>query len=215
MTYPATKTFWMERTDDIAWGLRRYADRDVSPCGEGYHSALIYLGLQPAKFSDGHYASLDMIDQGDPRWPTNCERCEYVFTVDDHWQTWQEGVYQRPDTGQLHVLHQSAPADDLGAPSAPPGAMWNAWWMGEWSKGADDICLMVRLPNGHDWMVDSEANNCTRKGDHSHKCWVRTGDPRDAHVTAGKTGDTCAAGAGSILAGDYHGFLVDGTLTAG
>lgn len=213
MTYPATQTFWMDRTDEIAWGLRRFADRDVSACGEGYHDALIYLGQQPARFSEhGTYALLDMIDQADPRWPASCERCDYRFTVDDHWQTWQEGLYRRPDTGQLHVLHRNAPAD---APTAPPGACWDAWWMGEWARGDDGICLMVRLANGHDWMVDSEASNCTRKGDRSHKCWVRSGDPREGHVTAGKNGNTCAAGAGSILAGDYHGFLVDGVLTAG
>lgn len=73
--------------------------------------------------------------------------------------------------------------------------------------------LHVVLPNGHPWDVDSRANNCTRPEDRTHRCWVRSGDL--PMVTAGKAGDTCSAGAGSILAGDYHGFLIDGVLTAG
>lgn len=77
--------------------------------------------------------------------------------------------------------------------------------------GPDGICLMVRLPNGHDWMVDSEASNCTRKGE-PHQCWVRHGDPRECRVSVDKNGDTCAAGAGSIQGGDWHGFLRDGVL---
>lgn len=92
--------------------------------------------------------------------------------------------------------------------------MWNAWWMPENWRGPDGIALMVRLPNGHDWHVDGEASNCTRKGE-PHACWVRHGDPRTATVHVDKDGDTCAAGAGSILAGDYHGFLQHGVLTAG
>lgn len=217
MTYPATQTFWLERTDNVAWGLRRYADRDRSTCGaDSYHDALIYLGVQPAVFSErGTYAAVAAVDHDDPRWPTGCRRCDFIFGVDDRWQTWQEGIYLRPDTGQQYVLHQSAGADGLGAPSAPVGASWDAWWMSDWAKGPDGICLMVRLPNGHDWMVDNEANNCTRPGDRNHKCWVRHGDPRESNVTVDKNGATCAAGAGSILAGDYHGFLVGGVLTAG
>lgn len=72
--------------------------------------------------------------------------------------------------------------------------------------------LHVVLPNGHTWDVDSRANNCDRKDDRLHRCWVRTGVV--PHVTVGKGGNTCSAGAGSILSGDYHGFLIDGQLTA-
>ena len=81
-------------------------------------------------------------------------------------------------------------------------------------RGPDGICLIVKCPNGRDWYVDSEASNCTRKGE-PHQCWCRHGDPRECRVTVDKNGDTCAAGAGSIQAGDYHGFLQAGILTAG
>lgn len=73
--------------------------------------------------------------------------------------------------------------------------------------------LHVVLPNGHPWDVDGRASNCDRRDDRTHRCWVRDGIP--PNVTAGKGGNTCSAGAGSILAGDYHGFLRSGVLTAG
>lgn len=97
---------------------------------------------------------------------------------------------------------------------APPGAMTNATWLNEFPDytGPDGIALIVKLPNGRDWMVDSRASNCTMKDDHKHKCWVRHGDPKTGHVHVDKNGLTCGAGAGSILSGDYHGFLHDGFL---
>lgn len=71
--------------------------------------------------------------------------------------------------------------------------------------------LYVVLPNGITWDVDGRANNCTMKADRLHRCWVRTGEP--PNVTVGKNGFTCSAGAGSIQAGDYHGFLKNGELS--
>lgn len=224
MTYPATPTYWLEPTEEVAVGLRRYTSRSTSfECAGGYHHALVYIHRAPAIYrTDESSGRRSLTFQPEvphvaPRWPTVCEEegCGYRFTdgSDDHWQDWQELIYRRPDTGQEYVLHSSAGADALGAPSAPPGAMWNAWWM-PYNIGPDGLCLMCRCPNGHDWMVDSEASNCTRPGE-PHQCWVRHGDPRSEPVTVDKNGDTCAAGAGSIQASDYHGFLQNGVLTAG
>jgi hypothetical protein len=70
---------------------------------------------------------------------------------------------------------------------------------------------MVVLPNGHIWDVDGRASNCDMKEDRTHRCWVRHGDPPNVHVD--KNGHTCHAGAGSILSGNYHGFLHNGELT--
>lgn len=146
---------------------------------------------------------------------------------------------------EQELVHHSGGTDSLyntasGKPE--PGDMfWNNWYphengncpFNDWSN-CDGRHLMVVLPNGHHWDVDSRANNCTLKvrdtpcpenaetGEHSdtckcrtHRCWVRSGNPEEEPVTAGKSGPTCAAGAGSILAGDYHGFLQNGVLTAG
>jgi hypothetical protein len=221
MPYSATRTFWLEPTDRVAVGLRRYRSAEGSgfTCEDGYHSALVFTGESEAVFDDIDGRRI-LADRSSPdahvvdrRWPTQC-RCGYTFTEDDAWQDWQELLYRRTDTGEIVSLREDRP-DTVGAPAtAPAGASWDAWWMGGSWRGTDGIALMVRCPNGRDWHVDGEASNCTRPGQ-PHECWVRHGDPRECKVTVDKQGDTCAAGAGSIVAGDYHGFLQDGVLTAG
>lgn len=214
MAVSGVQTFWLERTDEVAVGLRRYAHSGNGlDCASGYHHALVYTGNEPVDHTaEGYLAPRPMVED-DPRWPTHCSTgCGYAFTDDDEWQMWQEQVYRRADTGELRVLHQGAPAPD--APSAEPGACWDAWWM-PFSKGPDGMTLMVRCPDGHDWMVDSRASNCGLPDDDVHRCWVRHGDPRECRVTVDKDGLTCSAGAGSIASpGGWHGFLRDGRLVA-
>ena len=71
--------------------------------------------------------------------------------------------------------------------------------------------LLVVCPSGQSWDIDSRASNCTMPDDRTHRCWVRHGEP--PNLTVDKAGKTCAAGAGSIIAGSYHGFLRNGELT--
>lgn len=101
-------------------------------------------------------------------------------------------MYRRVDTGEVTSFRD-----------APAGAMV----LFDWG-------LTVKLPNGRSWNIDGEATNCDRKGDKSHRCWCRHGTP--PNITVDKTpepgGSTCGAGAGSIQAGDYHGFLRGGVL---
>jgi hypothetical protein len=225
VSFPATPTYWLDPTGDVAVGLRRYsrAEHGGFTCEDGWHEALVFTGVEPALWQDtdhGRVLALRAeVVHDDPRWPTECVRgCGYRFTPDDRWQVWQEQLYQRADTGEVVTTRGRSVEDPPDAPRpAPPGAMWDAWWLPDtpaW-RGPDGMSLMVRLPDGHDWLVDGEASNCTRKGDHSHKCWVRHGDPRRGEVTVGKDGETCAAGAGSIQSRGYHGFLQAGVLTAG
>jgi hypothetical protein len=222
MTYPATPTYWLEATDLVSVGLRRYRSSGGAgfTCEDGYHSALVFTGEAPAVFNNVDefdrrtIAPRPATPHDDAAWPTHCQ-CGYEFVEDDEWQDWQELIYQRSDTGERFTLRSKQAYDIGGFPAAPPGACWDAWWMpGNW-RGPDGIALMVRCPNGSDWHVDGRASNCGRPDDKVHKCWVRHGDPRAANVTVDKDGDTCAAGAGSIQAGDYHGFLQAGVLTAG
>jgi hypothetical protein len=211
-----TQTFWLEPTSEVARGLRRYASGTDFTCGGGYHSALVYLDRVPVTYrGDGerrHLAPLEPFDRTDPRWPTTCHHCAYEFTETNTWQDWQELIYRRTSDGQDFVLHSTAGADVLGAPAAPPGATWDAWWMPSAWKNRDGRYLMVRLPDGHDWAVDSRASNCGLPLDNEHRCWVRHGDPRECHVTVDKDGPTCSAGAGSIQSPNWHGFLRDGVL---
>jgi hypothetical protein len=66
--------------------------------------------------------------------------------------------------------------------------MWNAaWWP---DKAADGICLMVKLPDGTDWMADDGR-------------WVRTGDPRKPETLTIRE---------SIRSPRYHGFVTKGKL---
>lgn len=118
--------------------------------------------------------------------------------------------YRRVDTGEVYAHLKDA----------PPGAMWDAPWMHDYGKSrggflmagpnTDGRFLIVRMPNGHDWMIDSRCSNCTLPEDDDHRCWVRHGEP--PNLTVDKNGRTCSAGAGSIQSGNWHGFLRNGEL---
>lgn len=71
--------------------------------------------------------------------------------------------------------------------------------------------LMVMCPGHEVWNIDSRASNCTKPYDYAHQCWIRHGTP--PLITVDKNGPTCAAGAGSIQVGKYHGFLQGGRFT--
>jgi hypothetical protein len=115
------------------------------------------------------------------------------------------------------------------ATRSSPGDMFYATWYGcrpepngcihGWTN-CDGKHLIVILPSlhRHPWDVDGRASNCDMKDDTVHRCWVRTGDPATGkvHVTKGPVGHiattTCHAGAGSIDANGWHGFLHNGVL---
>ena len=227
MSYPlGVRCYWIAPTERARLGLRRYhmCDDPRKKCDKhGYHNAITFVtevsmkrvaepnGSWHWEFG-GNYVFLHT----DGRWPKRCD-CGYEFAERDVWQVWHEPLYRRTDTGADTTLR-----------TAGPGAMWNADWMGDWVKGPDGQCLVVRLPNGNDWMIDSRASNCDSpcvqcgrpyhshsvvSGHHyedvrPHQCWVRTGKP--PRITVSKQGVTCGAGSGSIQSGSYHGFLRDG-----
>jgi hypothetical protein len=218
--------FWLAETGSARVGLRRYSSSECPRPG-GYHDWTVYLGEAPLpRVLDGarsHWgrALYDYPGRYDPRWPASCP-CGYQLSRDDHWQEWQEALYQRGDAGELTTIQD-----------APDGAMWDAWWMPEEFRGPDGRSLAVKCPGGHVWMIDSRASNCPLPGqvraaaaehgegssehqaaqaqDEAHRCWVRHGEP--PAITVDKDGTTCAAGAGSIQAGNYHGFLRSGVFT--
>lgn len=183
-----------------------------------YHRSSVVIGDEP----DVGLPGGDAHPHDDARWPTHCP-CGYAFVVDDNFYLDRNNLYRRSDTGELTTLC-----------AAPPGAMWDAIWYrshgagGPWT-GPDGLSLVVRLPNGSDWCPDQQASNCTRDQygpkeidgrlwdkawlGRTHYCWVRHGDPRAGTIHVDKNGDTCAAGAGSIVSGNYHGFLHDSHLT--
>jgi len=198
---PDVQTFWTEPTEEVELSLRRFAWSSEDRCPVNrYHNATVRIGRAPVRMSeDGFLAAIHREEfDGDERWPLTCE-CGYVFVDDDQWQVNQ------------HPYYRAADGREWARNDLPPGAMFDAWWMSDFWRGPDGIALQVILPNGNEWAVDARASNCSRP-DEPHQCWVRHGDPRTEPVTVDKEGDTCSAGAGSILSGDYHGFLRAGVL---
>jgi hypothetical protein len=228
------RCFLLEPTDRMALALRRYSkgpDHKVCPV-HGYHTASARIGTGPA-----HWDHVDKVwhgpdwdpetrewrddlgvtgYMGDERWPKVCA-CGYEFCqcgdpgcVVDAYQLFTDVIYRRSDTGEELTLRD-----------APAGALWYADWLiarseswdpnvpHSWHPGPDGRVLQCKTPGG-DWIIDSRASNCTLPQDNEHRCWIRHGTPPD--ITVDKDGNTCEAGAGSIQAGNYHGFLRAGHL---
>ncbi len=211
------KTFWMESTGRERVGLRRYArdSNDANPqwtCESGYHDALVWTDevVDCVVNERGRGVTHDSVTiaADDPRWPAKCEKCEYEFSGMDERQVWTELLFRRTDTGELRSLHSRFPAP--GAPTAEAGAMWDAKWMPAQWRGEDGISLMVRCPrndrddtlSGSDWPVDMPSTNSGGR-------WVRTGDPRQANVTANPSISIGIEG----KPGSYHGWLHGGVLS--
>lgn len=203
----SVECFFVVPTMRTRRSLRRYSDRDHS-CGAGlsYHNADgPVVDEIPDEIIDGHWDAVraDNWPHDDPRWPGKCDACEYRFVDSDPWQVFHDPVYVDAATGVEYTLRAS---------SRRPGMMWDAFWMGSHYHGPDGRCLVVVCPSGNEWMIDGPASNCTTPQDREHRCWTRTGAP--PRITVGKEfGKTCAAGGGSIQAGNYHGFLREGRFT--
>jgi hypothetical protein len=202
------KCFFIEPAGKLRRKLRRYVGDSHGQCPampgpDGYHDARAPFDVIDDPDPLGVYGDgdADAVAADDARWPARCA-CGYEFKEDDARQVFVERVYRRADTGEETDLRD-----------APPGAMWDAWWMANFAGwcGPDGRSLMVKLPNGNDWHIDGPCNNCTDPEGSltgAHKCWVRHGEP--PVITVDKNGVTCGAGGGSILSGSYHGFLVNG-----
>ena len=168
-------------------------------CESGdFHSASIEVFYGPTEEAEKVYR-----DRSIGLGPEKCERCGFVFSEMDRSGCSIGATYVRDDTGE-EFGHLS---------KAPIGACWDATWYSDGRRrGPDGRYLIVATPGGH-WAIDSRASNCTMKDDDVHYCWVRHGCPEDGTLHVDKNGNTCQAGAGSIMCGSYHGFLHNGYLT--
>lgn len=194
------KVFWIEPTDYVVRSLRRFVSGNDCPSAPGYHNASVVIDRVVKPFIAGQFDASPTETElaGDPRWPTHCS-CGYAFSDADRWQVNDERLYAGAPTG-LCTLRD-----------APPGALYDAWWLGDYQRGPDGRHLIAVCPNGRTWEIDGRASNCTLPHDSEHRCWTRHGDPTTGNIDVGKQyGPTCGAGAGSILFSDYHGFLQHG-----
>lgn len=154
--------------------------------------------------------------------PEACEKCGAFFELkqDHSHSAGMHTVYDTP-SGKLEPGNLFW-AEWLPHKEIAPGVFECTTWKNSdgtiRSRGWTNCTgrhLYAVLPNGQHWDIDSRASNCTLPDDTEHRCWIRTGNPETEKVSAGKQGYTCSAGAGSIAAGDYHGFLTDGRFTDG
>lgn len=183
--------------------LRVYWGDDCQSCNgkgvRGYHNAMVHIGDTP-EIDKWTFMGEPADYVGDHRWPVKCDHCGAGVPVDATRQVFRRRLYDTP-SGELE-----------------PGCLfWATWFNNDkggcvWhDQGCDGKHLMAVLPNGQKWDIDGKASNCTKPNDRVHRCWVRHGEV--PIITVDKNGNTCAAGAGSIQAGDYHGFLQGGNFT--
>lgn len=179
--------------------LRRYSDSQERKLEETLRKKMqLSPGTCPGKYGYCNtMAFLDEIDykpktvieaapdwsHDDPRWPKVCEYCNKAFKDEDKWQVFQQALYQRHD-GTIVDLHDCQPGD-----------MWDAWWYPDkWKQNPDGLCLVVRLPGDHDWIIDRSGS------DNTH--WIRTGTPPNITVTPSVI----------VQSSGYHGWLRNGIL---
>jgi hypothetical protein len=213
------KCFLVEPTGKWMLSLRRYTSNTVTerancpkmPGEYSYHQALFRIGevelvTEPCEHEHckerGHLEVAESARFRDdaPEWPMQCA-CGFAFAPSVTHQHFTERMYWNPTTGDKWTMAE-----------LPVGAMWFDDWLPKnfWWDNFDGRHLHVKLPNGREWNIDSRCSNCTLPNDRTHRCWVRHGEPPNVHVD--KNGHTCSAGAGSIVAGSYHGFLHNGEL---
>lgn len=142
-------------------------------------------------------------DYAPERWPTKCDHCPAL----------------RPETlFTRQIFHRTIYNSPSGIPE--PGDVFFSTWEHEngrregWCdwENCEGPHLHAILPNGREWNVDARASNCALKDDRLHRCWVRHGSPEDGTIHVDKGGRTCSAGAGSIDAGGWHGYLDHGAF---
>jgi hypothetical protein len=143
------------------------------------------------------------------QWPQVCAHCSAPVPKDWKKPTkeGEEGIYlvQQVFTSRLYNTASGKPeAGDVFYVKIHDPNECHYW----------DSCSGAHLhgicPSGEEWDIDSRASNCTMKDDKKHRCWVRVGSPENGTIHIDKNGLTCAAGAGSILLSNWHGYLHHG-----
>jgi hypothetical protein len=152
----------------------------------------------------------DRQDYPAEKWPVQCAHCGAPVPTEPSSKPTKVGEHG------VYVVHQvfSSRLYDTASGEPEPGDIFRLHYHdpGEchnWDN-CDGIHIYGMLPNGYQWDMDGRASNCTLPQEKTHRCWIRTGTPEAGDLDVGKTGHTCAAGAGSIDAPGWHGFLRHG-----
>lgn len=172
----------------------------------GYHNAQVHLAdsavLEDWKLGGGP------ADYPDERWPSKCDHCGVAVPAQAPEREYGTGG----SNGGLERQVQHDRIYDTPSGKLEPGSIFEAHWLPrDFMFDGVDRHLVCVLPNGHHWHMTGRASNCTMPQDRTHRCWVIHEEaPGVFHVD--KAGHTCAAGAGSIAAPGWHGFLHHGEL---
>lgn len=162
----------------------------------GYHNCHNYLEnrLHPLILGNREHFGGQISDYDESLWPTKCDECGTICPPDAKKQVFNSRLYDTPS----------------GEPE--PGSLWFAHWLplDTYFDNQTRFILYAVVPNGEHWCIDSRAENCGLKQDRLHRCWVVHGNPEDGTIHVDKNGLTCPAGAGSIGAKNWHGFLHHG-----
>ena len=202
------KIIWCTPTGVSTRALRRFVYHGQRKClakGDwGCDATSLPIGEFPTVRNERGYVNEISPDlyKDDSRWPKICDTCGQPFEDKDERQVFTDEFYQGTN-GERKPFREWM---------CTPGAMWNAWWMTEFTKGPDGMCLNAVCPDGHTWEIDGRCSNCTLPKDNVHKCWPRSGTPPNIDVNK-RHGPTCSAGAGSIQTPNWHGFLRNGFFT--
>jgi hypothetical protein len=180
--------FWVERAGIAELSYRRLVfdstpDRPKCTGKFGYHNAIVVIGDVPWVEQEyrgkGVYPTEE--EKKDPRWPTHCD-CGYMFQDGDSWYVDYSEYLRNPANGEIYQLHKNT----------PPGATFDASWIGREDPGPDGKGLCVILPDGAHWCMDAKLHDGTG--------WTRSGSFPTVTVSP------------SIRTSHYHGFLRNGVL---
>lgn len=181
--------FLLEEETRVRRGLRRSStEHCTGPLG--YHNARrAHDEIEYPRGVIGIDAIIDRPHIPDELWPDRCDACGFRFAHDVERRITTCRVYRRADYGELVTLR-----------TAPPGAMWRAFWMEPGRAGPDGMAFVVRLPDGTDWLIDGPSYDSIGKP--NGPGWTRTGEAPRFTVTP------------SILIHrtGYHAHLVNGVL---
>ena len=221
-----TKVRFIKKIRTEAYWCIYWWDKD-HPCknGDTFHDALKFLDVGP--LHDHTFANHRNNAEGD--WPVQCERCGLVRPCnyeDKYTKSHNNGggcgfhiFYKeifntasgQPEDGDMYYDDLCLRLKDKDDEPGHCHQTHKPW------TNCDGNHLLVVLPNGRLWDIDSRCSNCTLPDDTTHRCWIRHGNPELGEpVTVDKRGHTCSAGGGSIDAksgrGPWHGFLRAGYL---
>lgn len=194
-----------EKVYEDGYSSNKWLDDCPSSYGLGHngiHNACTPLGSKEGTTDYNCFGKVE--DFSIEKWPTQCNDCaQSVPQAIRPTKAGEEGieVIRQVFTWRLYNTASGKPE--------PGDLYWIKHEIGDcpyWDN-CNGMHLHGIVPNGDDWDIDCRASNCTMPEDRQHRCWIKTGSPEDGTLHVDKNGATCAAGAGSIMLSQWHGFL--------